>query len=100
MWEQERPEFGQEDSNSRWLTAHWHGERTLPDDGQSAQNCLCTKAAWARQEDPAWAQQVLNWLWRAQRVETSIDHADEVLVEAQAEHRVAEQRRRTHATKT
>ena len=35
----------QQDSNSRWLTAHWHGERTLPDDGQSAQNCLCTKAA-------------------------------------------------------
>ena len=54
----------------------------------------------ARQVNPARAQQVLNWAWRAQRVETWTDHADEVLIEAQAEERVAEQRRRTHATKT
>ena len=54
----------------------------------------------ARQVDPARAQQVFNWAWRTQHVATWVDRADEVLIEAQAEERIAEQRRRTHATKT
>ena len=37
---------------------------------------------------------------KLEHVETRNDHADEVLIEAQAEERIAEQRPRTHATKT
>ena len=52
-----------------------------------------------RQVGPARAQ-VKNWAWRAQHVETWIDHADKVLIEAQAEERIAEQRPGTHPVKT
>ena len=52
----------------------------------------------AHQVDPARGQQEKNWAWRAQHVETWVDHVDEVLFEAQAEGRISEKRRRAHAT--
>ena len=54
----------------------------------------------ARQVDLVRAQRVENWAWRVEHAETWIDHADEVLIEAQAEKRIAEQRCRAHATKS
>ena len=45
-------------------------------------------------------QQVKSRVWKSVHVEAWIDRADEVLIEAQAEERVAEQRRKAQTTKT
>ena len=50
--------------------------------------------------EPARVQQVKSWVWKAAHVEAWIDRAQEVLIEAQAEERIAEQRRKAQTTKT
>ena len=54
----------------------------------------------ASQVEPDRVQQVKSWIWKAQHVEEWIDRADEVLIEAQAEERIAEQRRKVQTTIT
>ena len=41
-----------------------------------------------------------SWIWKAQHVENCIGRVDEVLIEAQAEERIAEQRRKAQTTIT
>ena len=54
----------------------------------------------ASQVGPDRVQQVKSWIWKAQHVKEWIDRADEVLIEAQAEERIAEQRRMAQTTIT
>ena len=99
-WEQEKPEYGR-----AWLAKFTRstacGTLAWSEHGWTMIGALKTVFAQRLREldRQARAQQVKNWAWRAQFVETWIDHANEVLIEAQAEERVAEQRRGTHATK-
>ena len=43
----------------------------------------------AHHVDSARAQKVLSWAWTAHHVESWLNHADEVVIEAQAEERIA-----------
>ena len=54
----------------------------------------------ASKVEPNRVQQVESWIWKAAHVEEWIDCAGEVLIEAQAEERIAEQRRKEKTTIT
>ena len=54
----------------------------------------------ASQVESERVQQVKSWIWKAAHVEEWIDRADEVLIEAKVEERIAEQRRKAQTTIT
>ena len=54
----------------------------------------------AHHVDSARAQKVFSWAWTAQHVESWLNHANEIVIEAQTEERIAEQRRNAETTKT
>ena len=62
--------------------------------------CAPTLQKLASQVEKDRVQQVKSWIWKAQHVEEWIDRADGVLIEAQAEERIAEQRRKAQTTIT
>ena len=68
--------------------------------GQTMARVLKTVFAPRLRELASQVQQVKSWVWKAAHVEAWIDRADEVLIEAQAEERIAEQRRKAQITKT